>query len=308
MAGTASIPVYAKQVEPVAQELCFSGWACRISALVTELWLFVVTSAVAVLLLLALGYLQSARSLTAEEQSRSSAEREAFLRFARQVKQLETAGQTTPQLTADAGVSTLRTGTTQRQSLENVRQAYRETVMAVSHYDEDYGEPLVENLTIEFGQDIAQAVADGDQLSPQLQQILVAKAKQAADDRARMMTSLDQEAAFLQDAEDTFASIQEELEDYTQESLRLKPYHRFTQLWDRLETSEQDCRNVLRERQEHLREEQIDERTLADEPGFIEYLYEPLEVEYPVLRTGTEMIERIERARQNLTSAVDQRA
>lgn len=309
MTGAASsIPVYAKQVEPIGQELCASGLTCWISGLVTDLWLVVLTSTVAAVVLLALGYLQSARSITTEEQSRTATEREAFLRFARRINRLEVPSQTTPQAIAEVGFSTSSAGATQRESLDDVRQSYIETVMAIPHYDEDYGESMVENMAIEFGEDIAQVVANGTHLSPQLQQLLVTKAKQAARDRERMMNSLEREAASLQEAEDTFSSIQDKLEDYSEESLRLTPYHRFTNLWGRLETFDEDCREVLRDRQEHLKEEPLDDWTPGNVPSLVDYLYEPLDVDYPVLAAGTEVVGGIQQARQYLTSTVARRA
>ncbi|MFC6726651.1 hypothetical protein ACFQE1_20230, partial [Halobium palmae] len=45
--------------------------------------------------------------------------------------------------------------------LREVRAAYRDTVMGMAHYDDEYGEPLATNMAAEFSEELAGAVADG---------------------------------------------------------------------------------------------------------------------------------------------------
>lgn len=37
--------------------------------------------------------------------------------------------------------------------MADVQKAYRETILVVPHYEEEYAEPLVENMAQEFGVD-----------------------------------------------------------------------------------------------------------------------------------------------------------
>jgi hypothetical protein len=57
-------------------------------------------------------------------------------------------------------------------------------------------------------------VETGSELSAPLQQALVAQAKAAAAERSRFMDSLNREAGDLRDAEQTFSTIEERLEQY----------------------------------------------------------------------------------------------
>ncbi|WP_456264523.1 DUF7260 family protein, partial [Aeromonas schubertii] len=52
--------------------------------------------------------------------------------------------------------------------LNDVQQAYRETVMSIAHYDEEYDEPLAQNLAFEVGEELAAAIMTHSQLTPYL--------------------------------------------------------------------------------------------------------------------------------------------
>jgi hypothetical protein len=78
-------------------------------------------------------------------------------------------------------------------------------------------------------------------------------------------------------------------------------------LWDKLESLDEfetQCEAVLSDRQASCRAHPIDRATSAEDPSLLEYLYEPLGVPYPVLATGTELLERIDTARRRVTKSV----
>lgn len=93
---------------------------------------------------------RAAESLAATERREVAAERAAFERFRETVEQVEPVSQSgdpRPLATGPNG----RTGAT-------VRAGYRETVMAVDHYESVYDEPMGENMASELGNDIACAL------------------------------------------------------------------------------------------------------------------------------------------------------
>lgn len=247
------------------------------------------------------GYLRSATSALEEEQSRTAAEQAAFEAFARRVAEQRPATVQVPNQTTGGAFSTIRTTSPSVSPLEDVRETYRETVMDLAHYDEEYGEPLEQNMTVEFGGDIATVVCDGGQLTPQVKLTLVSAAKEAARKRAGLRGALDREGESLRDAGKTFSDVQSALNEYQPRTLRTESYESLLDRWEELDTLEKRCSEALEARQRRLKDEPMGKDVPADKPSLFEYLYQSLEVNYPVLATGTDLIDQIQRSRRTLT-------
>lgn len=305
MATINGIPVHAHGVDQSLNDLCHASWSCQLSSALSELWLLVVAGAFVLVLLAALSNLRAAAVAVEEEQSRTAAERSAFRSFAERV------GTMSPdEMVADGGahVGTVSPAVAMAEpssSLSKVREAYRETVMSVPHYDEDYGEALAENMAIEFGKDVAASVEDGRTLSPMIQQLLVSKATAAATQRDRVISQLDREADELESARDAFTDIESVLDDYDPPTLHGVDYASLVDRWDRLDAMEDRCGDVLETRQNHLNER---ETTQPRGPSLADYVYKSLPVDYPVLAAGAAVLERIEDARHAVTMEAARRA
>lgn len=125
---------------------------------------------------------------------------------------------------------------------------------------------MVENLALEFGEDLDQTLAAGSKLSPELKQLLVTKAKPATDKRAQLMDALNRVVESLKDARDALSSSDAVLEPYRELASQLTPYHHLPEGWDRLDALEENIEGVLRELQEPLQAEQLDVCSLKDSP------------------------------------------
>lgn len=303
-----SIPVHSNQLDPAIKELCVSEWSCQASIILSELWVLFVFGLVALVIAACLFDLGDAIGVAKEEDSRIAAERDAFLEFADRVAAIPTDHSTVPQPTTDGGVLSIASGTASSKSLDAVRNAYRETVMSVEHFEEDYGESLTANMTAEFGEDVAESVTQGSQFSPMLQNALIAKSKHAATDRNRLMNSVHQEVSALQDARKTFADIEAELDDVDEEMVSGTQIPKLGDLWEKLEAIEHRCSEILQERQRNLHTEPLDHGISRETMSFHGYLYSPLDTDYPVLRKGTELVDHIERAKRKLLLEVSRRA
>lgn len=154
---------------------------------------------------------RNARGRVETERSEVVAERRAIEAFVERVESLSTA------LRADAGARTPRTGTVALGTnapdadLAAVRSAYRETIMAVDHYDAAYGDSLPESLAAEFGPELAVAIGDGagGTFTPQLRGALLEAAAESLDDRATFVEALDGELASLRAAESALEELLE---------------------------------------------------------------------------------------------------
>jgi len=259
---------------------------------------FVVASVLLTLGLVAtFRYIAEARSLVAEERERTVAERDALTAFERRVSGMEVS-QSIP--TGNTAVA-MTSGPGDRQ-LEQVREAYRETVMSVPHYETEYDEPIEVNMSAEFGQEVAAAVFDGNRFTGQVKQGLLSQCNEARRRRAELIGALKREERRLSGAREELGDVEAALEAETPESIEDRTFPELSDRWDRLERVEDRCRNVLEDHAATRR------GTPEDRPEFREYVYRSLPTEYPVLSDGTRLLDRITDRRRDLLRALTRRA
>jgi len=97
--------------------------------------------------------IETARDIVAAEHTEIEAERAAWAAFRARVDQLAPPG--AGPIGTDPPVQSSVVHQAAPTLHEQLRTAYRDTVMDVAHYDRVYGESLFEHLTAELGPDIA---------------------------------------------------------------------------------------------------------------------------------------------------------
>ena len=75
--------------------------------------------------------------------------------------------------------------------LDAVRGAYRETVMSVPHFEADYDESYTENVTEEFGPELATALVTGDRFDPFCRRTLLEAVGEGSTRREPHLDALD---------------------------------------------------------------------------------------------------------------------
>lgn len=265
----------------------------------------------------AFAYVNDARSYCREERRRVADERDAFEEFAERVAGLspteatehEGAGngdQATAGEPANArGAIRMQTGRSVDSGwdpdLERVVDAYRETVTAVPHYEEEYDDTVAESLAEELGYDTAVATVSGKTLSPGLQSALVARSRQARANRAELLGAIDEELDALDDAETTLSSIDRErrnLFDHFEGVSRAVSFDAAVDVWTRLSALEGRCDDAVKSRQDQLRDPPME---TGDGPPLYEYLYSSLpETSYPVLAQFTQLADQLRADRRRI--------
>lgn len=302
------ISVHAKQIDAV-EEVCGPALGCAGEALIGQLLLLVITGLVAVFLLAALQRVTEARNTVAEERSRTATEREAFASFAREVARLDPSQPAYQLAEADGVVSTaaIAGSPSGDGGLEAAREAYRGTVMGMPHYEEEYAEPLARHMREEFGQEVATAVTDGGQLTPELQSVLVERAREAAQERGRLMHRLDREADALEAAEEELAAVADDLREAETAPLDDLGYDALADRWNRLHELETRIARLLAHRQEAVHSGRGSAATNGHRP-LNEYLYAGLRTSFPVLSDGAVLADRVRGARRRVLAALTSRA
>ena len=240
----------------------------------------------------ALANVVSAREAAADERERLLAEADALDRFVSRVADIE-AGTPRAALAGDPGAMTAL-GSGDRGRLGRVREAYRETVMSVPHYEAEYDESLARNLRAEFGDDVAAALLEGGDLSPQLKGTVLTRGREARRRRLVVVEHIESEQASLAaarrrlgpaaDSVDRLADA--DLSSFGDDELAAESYL----LADRRE----DCKAAVERRQDAVQ----NRRGLAERVDAVDsiegYLYGSLPVTYPVLSDTTTLLDRIE--------------
>lgn len=281
-------------------DLCNSGVECHLSEAVTEPVSVVLAVAFSVALLIGFTYLSKAREICDIEHCQIRAEREAFERFDAQLRALDPADEPSP-LTDDGGVQSLSTRDVDPE-LHQIRTAYRETVMDVSHYEQEYGDTLVESIAEEFGPDIAAVMCAGQNFTPQLRDTLSLRTSQARTCRDELLAAVDAELEMIDTSATKLDRISRQRDALVKHIQNDPQIEALTDVWTRLGDIKDRIGTELTGRQEFIRDPPIG---VTDEmPSFQEYLYSSLDISYPLLVSGAVLGERIHSDRQEIHHSI----
>lgn len=293
--------VHTHRIDPTAQEACTGWWTCKVMAVLSDLVLLLTIGVLSLVVVAVLAHLRRARSIVDEERSRATTELDAFTAFAQRISDLPL--DPPPQPTSPSRGTAALASNQSPPALQRVRDAYRETVMATPHYDEEYGEALLTNFAEEFGGDVAGALDTNTHFTPQLKGLLVAKAYETVTRREKLLAALDREAKALANADETYRIVETQVAELDSTSPEQGTYDGLTARMATCDQLEDKVESILTERQNHIHEEPLSDLGKSH-PGLLDYLYQPLPVSYPVLSTGTALIDRLHSVRADIERAV----
>ncbi|MFB6122994.1 MAG: hypothetical protein ABEJ78_06010 [Haloferacaceae archaeon] len=240
--------------------------------------------------------LSSARRVVERERRTCADEREAFRAFRRRVGELTPASiPATPRASIsdspDAGTS-----------LDRVREAYEDTVMAVPHYEREYGDGYAESLAAEFGGDVAAAVFGSRTLTPELRDALTAAARSAQAEREEFLDLLDREAESVAVADAELDELFDDLRALDSTPLPERGFDELVELRTALEHAESRLDHVAARRQEALSDHRRALPTL--DVDVTDYLYGDFDSIYPVLATVAEFGDLVGTATRRVDRAI----
>lgn len=286
----------------VVDDVCRSSFGCGGLDLATMV-LISVTAVLALLVFAAVVHVWDAETLLDDELRRLAAERDAFSEFGKRVSAIE-ASEASAAVPASGGLVTA-SSTVPDDGLDRVKDAYRDTVMDVDHFEEDYGEGLAENLSAEFGDSVAVAVVDGDRFTPQLKAALLQSSREASRQRASFISTLEAEADSLEEAAAALEEIDAERESLAEAPLPSRSYDDLVDDWRRLGRLSDRCGALVSDRQRRLKELSA---SLPPGRGEVqEYLYDELPVSHPVLADAASLTEAIEELRGRVLRSLTRR-
>lgn len=222
--------------------------------------------------------IERARAAARRERAVLVAERDAFDRFRALVAELNATTGTAPRATALGGAAA---GEAPAAVLDRVREAYERTVMAVPHYDAEYGDDYRQSVVAEFGSEVAAALAGGRTFTRRVRGAVAAAAAEARRERADLLSVLEDEVASLDAAATALSEVDERLERLGGRSLDGYGFEDLRRLHDRLGDLRADLDAVAHERQSRFCAYR---RAIGGDSRLLpRYLYEQEPFTFPVL-------------------------
>ncbi|MFB6232731.1 MAG: hypothetical protein ABEH61_00580 [Haloarculaceae archaeon] len=241
--------------------------------------------------------IDTALRLIEEELELVTVEREAFDRFVSRLRDRGVSGQE-PTAAAGGAQTMLLTGATgPSENLRAVRQAYRDTVMDVPHYEREYGDTLVANMAAEVGPTLAGQLADGQRLTPPVYDALLEASERCRDDRedfCRLLRaerdSLQRIATELNDVESRVVELGERIDGAPNSGV-------LARVDDELTALETRCTDLAARRQETIHGRSGSKASGVDDVSLVQYLYADLETVTPALSDIATRLESIRHQR-----------
>jgi hypothetical protein len=244
--------------------------------------------------------LDAVEECLAKECQRLVDEKDAFTAFRRKIEQIQPAtAESIPET-----VSTRRATTSGTHEFMKVQNAYESTVMAVSHYTEDYDDTYTESLSEEFGPDVAALLTEGTMFDTRCKRILLSAIGDALQRRKLLLEVIKQEEESVATAREQLALIRDEVAEIESESFGDCTFGSLEALYSRLGVLEQHCADCLETRQHILNQQRDEFAWQIDALDFLIYLYGTLDVDYPVLASIADLSDRIETCRKDIELAI----
>jgi hypothetical protein len=238
---------------------------------------------------------EAAEARVEEEITIIEAERGAFERFVGRVEDVQVTrpGSAEPPAGPTATLAG-RTGAKGGAAVA-VREAYRETVMAVPHYEAEYGETIAEHMTAEFGAGLAGQILNGGALTPLVRGALVDAAREAVAERTRFFRRLRTERDSLETVREELNAVETAAFDL-HGRIRGATTDEATEIDGRLATLESRCTDLADRRQELIHGRGQVSGIEGD--SLLRYLYADLETVCPALADITDCLETIRHHRR----------
>lgn len=234
------------------------------------------------------------------ERRRTAAERRAFETFADLVSTVDfsdagSGSSLAGGVEASHGgtvVSDGHAGSNRDAPIASIRRAYEETVMAVSFYDDEYGDDYRESLAAEFGPAVATALTDPNCFGPAAKAPLTAAIDRAIREREHLIETCAHERESVDAAAGTLLPVAAELDSIGSPDSESDSFGSLEADWNRLSRLEERCESAAADRQSAINEWRSRHDLPVDAPDVCAYFYEAQDSAYPVLAACAELAQR----------------
>ena len=185
-----------------------------------------------------------------------------------------------------------RSGTSQS-GLDTVQQKYKNTVMDIPRFDEVYDETFVQHISAEFGGDAAAAVLSNEYFTPTIKSVLLDKSAASIAERKQYIERLETERRAILKWNDRLHSGKAILNQLSYDQIYQYSFERLSEFEQDAHCEIESCEKIIQKRQNEIQTRGIRSGGCSNQVVLQEYIYEPLEVSYPVLSTTVKQIQNL---------------
>ena len=289
-----SIHLSRNQPELLAESSCSGAIECFLAGVADQflvmLWLVLLVAVT----LVSLVFLPRAQQLCERESHRSKVESAAFESFLHEIQSLPIADGGIVQEPQNGQLVLARQSARTFDDLAKVRHAYRSTVMAVPHYEEDYGESLTEHMSAELSKEIAHAVNDGGPLVEPIKRGLIESARDARNRRTEFTELLEEEINSIGTITQELGAIENAIERVNTFQCADLSYGELLQRREDLQRIQENIELTISRRQRDRTQGRSATIHVIKDMDLQQYLYRPMDVTYPVLAECSRLISQID--------------
>ena len=225
--------------------------------------------------------IESTKETVQIEQRRVTDEIKAYEQFATKLTTISTTS--LAHLTSGTFDTTVEQGVTSETRL--IQNLFEETVMSVSHYEEDYDESFMKHIAAEFTPEIALLLNETECLTKQHTSILNSYIRTAITERKELAQALEVEYESVDHIGNQVHERAQEVLEISHREFNTMDFGALEAHWHRLEQIKTICDSIAADRQET-----IDSPTRAvvcsnSDISMSRYLYQDLAYDYPILAT-----------------------
>jgi len=225
--------------------------------------------------------IESAKKTVQTERRRVTDEIEAYEQFATKLTTTSTTSTSQPTLgTFDTPVEA---GVTSETS--SIKNLFEETVMSVSHYEEDYDESFMEHIAAEFTPEIALLLNETDRLTKQHTSVLDSYIHTAITQRKDLAQTLEVEYDSVDHLGSQVHERSQQVLEISHREFNCMDFGALEAHWRRLETITTQCDQIATDRQQVIDSPTRAVGCINSDISLNHYLYEDLAYDYPILAT-----------------------
>jgi hypothetical protein len=238
---------------------------------------------------------ETLRSQLEAESGQIDAEQQALREFAEEVQSIPT---------TEATTSMLSVATTPADGIAAVRDAYESTVMAVPHYEEEYGDTYAESVFQEFGPMLGTILTEKTHFNEQCRNSLLTAVGQSLRERVHFAELIDTERASIEDIHTSLAPVIGDLDSYEDRTFAGEDLGSLDAYRARLSVLSERCDEAASARQATIRTQRDELQMPTDAPDMPMYLYRDLEANYPLLSLIATLSQQIDQLKREIGSTI----
>lgn len=207
---------------------------------------------------------------------------------------------TTTSVTPDGGVLVC-TGNARNSasSVQDIRNAYQESVMDVPHFESEYNDTFKESVAIEFGPDIANGLMTATSVTSMLKTALYTAAKEAQSQRRRVLGAVRQERRSLIEIRKRLTEIEDAVKALEHGIAETVSSRELSDIDSQLSILEEECQKLIGTREQVIQNRVVRATPRRNSNSLHTYLYDHCEFQFPALGDIAEYVERIQHLRMD---------